>query len=57
MTAMQRALAQEEGARGRSVEVTRMRLGTATAMERHLRERRLQVAMAVYRRTRQMNAR
>jgi hypothetical protein len=54
--AMQQALAQEEGTHGRSVDVTRMRLQTATSMERNLRERRLQVAMVVYRRTRDMNA-
>jgi SAM-dependent methyltransferase len=56
MKAMQQALAQEEGTHGRSVDVTRMRLQTATSMERNLRERRLQVAMVVYRRTRGMNA-
>ena len=56
MKATQQALAQEEGTQGRSVDVTRMRLQTATSMERNLRERRLQVAMAVYRRTRDMNA-
>ena len=50
MKAMQQALAQEEGTHGRSVEATRMRLQTATSMERSLRERRLQVAMVVYRR-------
>jgi hypothetical protein len=33
-----------------------MRLQTASSMERNLRERRLQVAMVVYRRTRDMNA-
>jgi len=53
---MQQALAQEQGTHGRSVEVTRVRLQTATAMERNLRERRLQVAMAVYGRRRDMNA-
>jgi SAM-dependent methyltransferase len=56
MKAMQQALAQEEGSQGRSVDVTRTRLQTATSMERNLRERRLQVAMVVYRRTRDMNA-
>ena len=56
MQAMQQALAQEQGTHGRSVEVTRVRLQTATAMERNLRERRLQVAMAVYGRRRDMNA-
>ena len=47
---------QEEGTQGRSVDVTRRRLQTATSMERNLRERRLQVAMVVYRRTRNLNA-
>jgi sarcosine/dimethylglycine N-methyltransferase len=56
MKAMQQALAQEQGTHGRSVDVTRTRLQTATSMERNLRERRLQVAMAVYRRTRDTNA-
>jgi len=56
MKAMQQALAQEEGTQGRSVDVTRRRLQTATSMERNLRERRLQVAMVVYRRTRNLNA-
>jgi hypothetical protein len=56
MKAMQQALAQEEGTQGRSIDVTRVRLQTATSMERNLRERRLQVAMAVYRRPRDMNA-
>ena len=51
MRAMQQALVQEEGTQGRSVDVTRMRLQTATSMERNLRERRLLVAMVVYRRT------
>jgi SAM-dependent methyltransferase len=55
MKAMQQALAQEEGTQGRSVDVTRMRLQTAASMERNLRERRLQVAMVAYRRTRDMN--
>jgi SAM-dependent methyltransferase len=50
MKAMQKALAQEEGTQGRSVDVTRTRLQTATSMERNLRERRLRVAMVVYRR-------
>ena len=56
MNAMQQALAQEEGTQGRSVDVTRMRLQTAASMERNLRERRLQVAMVAYRRTRDVNA-
>jgi sarcosine/dimethylglycine N-methyltransferase len=47
--AMQHALAQEEGAQGRSVEATKVRLETATSMERNLRERRLKVGMVVYR--------
>jgi hypothetical protein len=53
---MQQALAQQEGTHGRSVDVTRIRLRTATSMERNLRERRLQVVMVVYRRTPNMNA-
>jgi hypothetical protein len=56
MEAMQQALAQEEGTQGRSVDVTRMRLQTATSMERNLRERRLQVVMAVFRRARDMSS-
>ena len=55
MTAMQQALAQQEGTHGRSVDVTRTRLRTATSMERNLRERRFQVVMVVYRRTRDTN--
>lgn len=51
MKAMQLALAQEKGTQGRSVDVTRTRLQTATSMERNLRERRLRVAMVIYRRT------
>jgi SAM-dependent methyltransferase len=43
------ALAQQEGADGRSVEATRTRLATATSMERNLREGRLLVGMIVYR--------
>jgi hypothetical protein len=56
MKAMQQALAREEGTQGRSVDATRTRLQTATSMERNLRERRLQVAMVVYRRTRNITA-
>jgi Methylase involved in ubiquinone/menaquinone biosynthesis len=56
MKAMQQALAQEEGTQGRSIDVTRMRLETAISMERNLREGRLQVAMVVYRRTRDVSA-
>ena len=49
MKAMQEALDRQEGAQGRSVEATRVRLQTATSMERNLRERRLIVGMVVYR--------
>jgi hypothetical protein len=56
MKAMQQALAQEEGTQGRSIDVTRMRLETAISLERNLREGRLQVAMVVYRRTRDVSA-
>lgn len=56
MTAMQQALAQQEGTHGRSVDVTTTRLRTATSMERNLREGRLQVVMVVYRRTRDTKA-
>ena len=52
MKAMQQALAQQEGTQGRSVEATRIRLQTATSMERNLRERRLKVGVVVYRKTR-----
>jgi ubiquinone/menaquinone biosynthesis C-methylase UbiE len=43
------ALAQQQGADGRSIEATTRRLATATSMERNLREGRLQVGMIVYR--------
>lgn len=56
MQAMQRALAQQEGTQGRSVEATKVRLETATSMERNLRERRLKVGMIVYRKTHNTNA-
>ena len=52
MKAMQQALAHQEGTQGRSVEATKVRLETATSMERNLRERRLKVGMVVYRLTR-----
>lgn len=50
MKAMQQALAHQEGTQGRSAEATKIRLETATSMERNLRERRLKVGMVVYRR-------
>jgi ubiquinone/menaquinone biosynthesis C-methylase UbiE len=43
------ALAQQQGADGRSIEALTTRLATATSMERNLREGRLQVGMIVYR--------
>jgi len=43
------ALAQQQGADGRSIEAVTTRLATATSMERNLREGRLQVGMIVYR--------
>lgn len=43
------ALAQQQGAEGRSLEATQTRLRTATSMERNLREGRLKVGMIVYR--------
>lgn len=49
--AMRQALAQQEGNQGRSVEATKVRLQTATSMERNLRERRLKVGMVVCRKT------
>jgi len=49
--AMQQALAQQEGALGLTVEATKVRLQTATSMERNLREGRLKVGMVVYRKT------
>ena len=48
MKAMQKALAEQEGTQGRSVEATKVRLETATSMERNLRERRLKVGMVVF---------
>jgi len=54
--AMQQALAQQEGTQGRSVEATKVRLQTATSMERNLRERRLKVGMIVYRKAHDGNA-
>jgi SAM-dependent methyltransferase len=56
MKAMQQALAQQEGTQGRSVEATRVRLQTATSMERNLREGRLKVGMVVFRKTRATKA-
>jgi ubiquinone/menaquinone biosynthesis C-methylase UbiE len=47
--ALRQALAQQEGAQGRSVEANTVRLQTATSMERNLREGRLQVGMIVCR--------
>jgi ubiquinone/menaquinone biosynthesis C-methylase UbiE len=49
--ALRQALAQQEGAQGRSVEANTVRLQTATSMERNLREGRLQVGMIVCRKT------
>lgn len=49
--ALRQALAQQEGAQGRSVEANQVRLQTATSMERNLRARRLQVGMVVCRQT------
>jgi ubiquinone/menaquinone biosynthesis C-methylase UbiE len=46
---LRQALAQQEGAQGRSVEANTVRLQTATSMERNLREGRLQVGMIVCR--------
>jgi SAM-dependent methyltransferase len=43
------ALAQKQGADGRSIEATTTRLATATSMERNLREGRLQVGLIAYR--------
>jgi SAM-dependent methyltransferase len=54
--AMQQALAQQEGTQGRSIEATKVRLETATSMERNLRERRLKVGMVVFRKTQDVNA-
>lgn len=56
MKAMQQALAQQEGTQGRSVEATKVRLQTATSMERNLREGRLKVGMIVYHKTHDTNA-
>ena len=56
MKAMQKALADEEGTQGRSVEATKIRLETATSMERNLREGRLKVGIVVYRKTHAVNA-
>jgi len=47
LQAWQRAVTQQRGSEGRSVDVTEARLRTATSMERNLREGRLQVAMVV----------
>jgi ubiquinone/menaquinone biosynthesis C-methylase UbiE len=49
MEKFRQALAQEQGAEGRSTEATATRLKTATSMERNLREKRLRVGMVVYR--------
>lgn len=49
MEAWRLALAQQQGADGRSIEATTTRLATATSMERNLREGRLQVGLIVYR--------
>ena len=53
---MQKALAEQEGTQGRSVEATKIRLETATSMERNLRERRLKVGLVVYRKTHAVKA-
>jgi hypothetical protein len=53
---MQQALVQQEGTQGRSIEATKVRLETATSMERNLRERRLKVGMVVFRKTQDVNA-
>jgi len=49
-------LTEQEGTQGRSVEATKIRLETATSMERNLRERRLKVGSSVYRKTHAVNA-
>lgn len=49
--ALRQAIAHQEGAQGRSVAANTVRLQTATAMERNLREGRLQVGMIVCRKT------
>lgn len=56
MKAMEEALSQQEGTQGRSIDATKVRLQTATSMERNLRERRLKVGMVVYRKRRDTNA-
>ena len=54
--AMQQALTQQQGTQGRSIEATKVRLETATSMERNLRERRLKVGMVVFRKTQEVDA-